>query len=126
MKMNIDEKIKRELTQQSSEIDNLLAEEKGLSDFIMGSIRSSLKSWFIVVNLITLVATLAMFWAGYEFYNTVQVNQQIFWGVCFLTSLMVQIALKQWIWSEMTRASLIREIKRVELSVSRQFEKYSK
>lgn len=123
--MNIDEKIKRELAEQSTEIDNILAEEKGLSDFIMGSVRSSLKGWFIVVNLITLVATAGMFWTGYEFYNAADISQQIFWGVCFLTSLMMQIALKQWIWSEMTRASLIREIKRVELSVSRKLEQHS-
>ncbi|MDU0355077.1 DUF6768 family protein [Paraglaciecola aquimarina] len=117
--MNIDEKIKRELEQQSTEIDKILAEEQGIGDFVLGSIRNSLKGWFILINLIVIVVTAVMFWTGYQFVQAQVVEQQIFWAVWFLASLIVQVALKQWIWAEMSRSSLIREIKRVELTMER-------
>ncbi|MGJ8682596.1 DUF6768 family protein [Paraglaciecola sp.] len=117
--MNIDEKIKRELNEQSSEIDEILAEEKGIMDFVVGSYRSSLKIWFIIVNVGIAIMTGVFIWAGYEFFNAGNVSDQIFWGVCFLTAFIVQVAGKQWIWAEMSRSSLIREIKRVELTLNR-------
>lgn len=118
--MNIDEKIKKELSEQATEIDEILAEEKGLFDFVMGSFRSNLKGWFVLINIIIGLNTLVMFWTGYNFFNSLVVTDQVFWGVCFLSSLIFQVAGKQWIWAEMTRTSMVREIKRVELNLSRQ------
>ncbi|MDN4501703.1 hypothetical protein QX776_04790 [Alteromonadaceae bacterium BrNp21-10] len=118
--MSIDDKIKNELESQASEIDNILAEEQGLADFVLGSVRSSLKGWFIVVNIVTLIVSGVMIWSGYEFVMADLVKEQIYWGVWLLVSLNAQIALKQWIWAEMSRSSIIREVKRVELAVSRQ------
>ena len=118
--MSIDDKIKSELESQASEIDQILAEEQGIADFVLGSVRSSLKGWFLVANVITLLVTAVMIWSGYEFVMAESTKEQIYWAVWLLVSLNAQIALKQWIWSEMTRASIIREVKRVELAVSRQ------
>ncbi|WP_158968870.1 DUF6768 family protein [Paraglaciecola sp. L3A3] len=120
--MNIDEKIKKELSDQALEIDSILAEEKGITDFVLGSVRSSLKGWFILVNIVILLVSVVLVWSGYEFFTAQDTQQQIFWGVCFIATLIVQVAGKQWIWAEMSRASTIREIKRLELSMQRHFD----
>ncbi|MCF2946928.1 hypothetical protein L0668_02340 [Paraglaciecola aquimarina] len=123
--MNIDQKIKNELSDQAAEIDTILAEEKGLFDFIVGSYRGSLKGWFVAVNFVILLVSGVLFWTGYEFFSARTVDQQVFWGVCFIAALVVQVAGKQWIWAEMSRSSLMREIKRVELTLNRHLDKLS-
>jgi len=45
------------------------------------------------------------------------VDARIFSGVWLIVTLAVQIALKQWTWMEVNRTSLLREIKRLEVSV---------
>lgn len=117
--MNIDQKIKQALEQETSDVDRILAEEKGITDFVLGSFRSSLKTWFVLVNIITLLMTAVLMWTAFEFFTAEIAQEQSYWGICFLASLLGQIALKQWIWAEMSRSSLMREIKRVEWSLSR-------
>ncbi|MGB1291572.1 MAG: DUF6768 family protein [Pseudoalteromonas sp.] len=43
--------------------------------------------------------------------------EQLFWAVCFVSSLMMQIAIKLWLFMEMNRQSIMKEIKRSELEI---------
>ncbi|WP_444996650.1 DUF6768 family protein [Aliikangiella sp. IMCC44359] len=117
--MNIDEKIKQELETEQREFDDIIGEKQGLWDLAFSPLKGGLRGWFIAVNIITLVVTGFMFWTGYEFFIAKQINNQIFWGVCFLMTLNAQIALKQWVWMEMNRGSLMREVKRVEVAIAK-------
>ncbi len=123
--MNIDEKIKKELEQEALEIDKILAQEgTGLFSMIVNSFKGNMKRWFIIANAVTILATVGLLYCGYHFFTVVQ-EQQHFWGILFVISLQAQIALKQWIFSEINRTSTIREIKRLELSVNELTEKLS-
>lgn len=117
--MNIDEKIKHDLQNDSPDFDDIAQDKDGLFDLVFGSFKGSMGRWVIFANIFTLIATGFMLWTGYEFFTSTVQQQQTFWGVCLLLSVFAQVALKQWLFMEMNRSSLMREIKRVEVAVAR-------
>ncbi len=114
----LDEKIRQELENETAVIDELLASEGGLPDMVAAAFKGGMRRWIWLTSIITLIATVLMFWTGYEFYMAELVDDRIFWGIWFIASAMAQIALKTWQWMEMNRANLMREIKRLELAVA--------
>jgi uncharacterized membrane protein YdjX (TVP38/TMEM64 family) len=78
-----------------------------------------MRRWMILINIIIMLVTVVMVWTGYRFFTAIESQEHIFWGVCLILSAIAQIAMKQWVWMEMNRSSIMREIKRVELVVSR-------
>lgn len=118
--MNIDLKIRKELESESEEIDGILSEDQGVFSLVRGSYRNGLGRWMAVVYVVIFVVSGLMAWSGYEFFvSAASQDARIFWGFCFAFTLMAQIALKQWAWMEMNRSSVLREIKRLEISVAR-------
>jgi len=115
--MSIDDRIKRELEAEAEEIDQILNEKGSLLDVVSGSFRYGLTRWIAVAYVCAFVVSGLMIWAGYEFYVAETVDARIFSGVWLIVTLAVQIALKQWTWMEVNRTSLLREIKRLEVSV---------
>ncbi len=116
--MNIDEKIKQDLLNDSPNYEEIAQDKEGMFDLVFGSFRGGMGRWVIIVNIFTLLATGIMIWTGYEFFISEVVRDQIFWGVCLLLAVFAQVALKQWLFMEMNRSSLMREIKRVEIAVA--------
>ncbi len=115
--MNIDERIKKELESESTKLDEILAQEPGLFGQVAGIFKGSLKGWVIFVNVFVMLFTVIMIWSGYEFFVAESTDNRVFWGVIALASLKAQVSLKEWLFSEMRRNSLMREIKRLELSI---------
>lgn len=115
---DIDDKIRRELEGEASAIDELLAKEGGMPDMVSAAFKGGMRRWLWLTGIITLVVTGLMFWCIYEFFVAPTSEDQLFWGFCSLAAMTAQIALKQWQWMEMNRASLMREVKRLELAVA--------
>jgi len=88
-------------------------------DMVFSPLKGGLRRWFIAVNITTLIVSGFMVWAGYEFFVATQLEKQVFWGICFLMTINAQIALKQWLWMEMNRGSVMREVKRVEIAIAK-------
>lgn len=89
-----------------------------MTGMLAGGLKGGLGRWFLLANLAALAVTVFFVWCGYRFLTGVP-EQQLFWGVLFLLGVHVQIAIKQWLWQEMQRNAVMREVKRVELAVSR-------
>ena len=117
--MNIDEKIKRELESEASEIDKIFIDDQGLFDLARGSLMSGMKRWIILINFVMVLVTAILAWVGYRFFISIELKDSIFWGVCLLLLWNAVIAMKHFLWNEMQRSSLIREIKRVEVAVAK-------
>lgn len=115
---NIDEKVFRELEKETEAVSELLAKEGGLPDMVSAAFKGSMRRWVWATSVITLIATGFMVWTGYEFFTASLADDRMYWGICMILSVMVQVALKQWQWMEMNRASLMREIKRLEIAVA--------
>jgi hypothetical protein len=116
--MNIDQRIKAELEQESAEIDRILAHDTSMRGMLAGGLKGGLGRWFLIANLAALAVTVFFVWCGYHFFTDAP-DQQVFWGVLFLLGVQLQIAIKQWLWQEMQRSTVMREVKRVELAVAR-------
>jgi hypothetical protein len=117
--MSIDNRIKHELDNESENLDELLNETEGMFDLAMGSLKTGLRRWMFVVSLLVLTFSGLMLWCCYEFFVAESLDDRVFWGVWFVASLFVQGSLKLWQWMEINRSSLLREVKRVEISVAR-------
>lgn len=115
---SLDEKIKAELEKETGEIDALLAKEGGLPDMVSAAWHGSMRRWIWVTGFFVFLITAVLVWCGYEFFTATTTDSRVFWGFCMLLSLAPQVALKQWQWMEMNRASMMREIKRLELAVA--------
>jgi len=121
--MNIDEKIKRELEQDKPDFDAILIDDEGLFERASGIFKGGMKRWMIVISLFMIIIGSLAVWAGYRFYFANEIQEQIFWGVCFILGIMVQGFAKQFVIEEANRISIMREIKRVEISVVKLAEK---
>ena len=118
--MNIDDKISQALAQESKEIDKLIAEENSsLFGMLFATWRGGMRYWVLLMNVVAFLFTVLLFYCGYQFWIAQISTQQIFWGVAFIAVLQVQISLKMWLFMEMNRMSMVREIKRVEIAVAR-------
>lgn len=113
--MNIDEKIKRELESNVTEIDNMLNDQVRLTVSIF---KGHSSKWMLLVGIIILVISALMIWTGIEFFLSRNVNDQIFWGVCLLITLICQVAMKQWWWMSTNQNALLREVKRLEIALA--------
>lgn len=117
--MSLDDRIKQELESEANQIDEILNDKQGLTELISGSFKSGMRIWMILINIVIIIVSAVMVWSGYEFFVSEELEPRVFWGVCLVISAMAQIAMKQWVWMEMHRSSLLREIKRVEVAVAR-------
>jgi len=117
--MKLDEKIKAELESEADAIDNLLLDETGLFSMAKSSFKGGMGRWMVIINIVIILVTAVLLWTGYEFFTATNIEGYTFWGVCLLLSAYAQVSMKQWVWMEMNRSSLMREIKRVELTVER-------
>ncbi len=117
--MNIDEKIKRELESDSPELNEILVDDEGLFSRLSGSFKGGMKHWVIMVYLLTVVVGVTFLWTGYRFFISTELQDQIFWGICFIIALNMQGFLKQFLFMESNRNSIMREVKRVEVAVAR-------
>lgn len=117
--MNIDKRIKDELENEATEIDRILANEKGLFGMLTATFTGSLRRWVWVGTVIGTLLTVFIFYSGYRFFIAPEVTDQLFWGVILLIAVHAQVAMKMWIWMEMNRASIVRETKRLEVAIAR-------
>ncbi|UTA46706.1 hypothetical protein L1F30_11085 [Simiduia sp. 21SJ11W-1] len=115
--MSIDDRIKTALESEAAAIKAAVNEREGMFEMAMGAFNAGLGRWVVLLHVITLLVTGVMFWTGYEFFTAINLEGQVFWGVCLLLAAMVQIACKQWVMQEMNRSSLMRELKRIEVAV---------
>lgn len=115
---SIDERIKQALEQEVEQGKLDLATEPGLWQILSNPFKGSLRSMVLLVNITTLIVSALLVWCGYQFFVQAEQQSQVFWGICFLASLIAQIAMKQWLWQEILRNNLLREIKRLEYLLS--------
>ena len=113
--MNIDNKIRDSLQQQAASDDRILVPERGLFGMLANAFNGSMRRWVWLSNIMAIVVTVPMLWSAWQFFTAEVIDDRLFWGVCLIVTLFMQAMLKMWIFQEMNRTSIMREIKRVEL-----------
>lgn len=117
--MNTDERIREKLAERSEEIDRLDLDERSLFGMLGRVFTGGLRRWAALAMAMTLVATGLTFWTGYEFFTAADTGSRVFWGVLVLAAFHAVGSFKLWLFMEMNRNSVLREVKRVELELAR-------
>lgn len=112
--MNIDEKIKQDLSEQAQELDRVMTDDHGLFEHLATGFKSGMRWVMVVGYLLAILLTAAMVYTGYHFLTTTG-DERVLWGVGFLAALIMQVTTKLWIWIESNRKAMVRELKRLEL-----------
>ena len=116
--MDIDEKIRKQLLEESEQLSSQLKREPSLFTMLGDAYKGRLGGWMILMSIIAFLLSLLMFWSGYQFFFVVVSPAELIkWGVTLLLASMMQIAIKMWLYNEMNRNAIQREIKRLELAI---------
>ena len=121
----IDELIKNALTEEESKFyDNL--EEQNVFQMLGGLFQGKNKWIMLLMNFVMLIVFGFLIYSVVQFFNTEQTNEIIRWSLSIITCLLVISMLKMFLWMQMDKNSIKREIKRMELQISTLSSKLSK
>ncbi|WP_417665443.1 DUF6768 family protein [Pseudidiomarina sp.] len=89
-----------------------------LTEYLKGGFASGL-GWLLAVGyVLAFVFAAVLIYCGYKFF-TVTADQQLFWGVCFIVSLIVQVATKLWIFMQTNHNHVMHEIQQLKKNVKK-------
>ena len=113
----IDEIIKDALTAEESKFYDEFEEQNLLQ--MLGGVFQGKLGWLIVIMNIVIVLVFGLFiYCAIQFFNTEETNELIKWSVAG-TFCMISISLlKLFVWMQMDKNSILREMKRLEFQVS--------
>ena len=113
----IDQLIKESLTQEEAKFYDELEEQNLLNQ--LGSLFKTKMGWLIVVmNIVNLIVFALSIYCVIQFLNTDVTNELIRWGgaviICWSTLAMIKL----FVWMQMDKNALLRELKRLELQIA--------
>ncbi|WP_414830382.1 DUF6768 family protein [Alteromonas sp. H39] len=113
--MKLDDNIEQTLKAQTRELDALMEEKQSLADYLKTGLSSNL-GWIMKAGyVLAFLFSVLLIYCGYRFF-VATAQEELFWGVCFIASLQVQIATKLWIYMQTDRACLSRELRLLALA----------
>lgn len=115
--MNIDERIRKELQDQTTPLDDVDPTEAGLFGMLHRVFTGTLRRWAAYGMLLTLVFFFLTVWCIVRFTTASDVDERLLWGLGALFGFHAVSMLKMWFFMEMNRNSVLREIKRLEIAV---------
>jgi len=115
---NIDEEIRKALSGAELEKLDALGGEQGMYAMIFGVFSGKMRFWSAFVMIITFVAFGVALWSGWNFLHTDDPHAMTLWGVGMGIAILFISMLKMWFWMEMSKNTVIREVKRVELQLA--------
>ncbi|MEN8145415.1 MAG: DUF6768 family protein [Gemmatimonadota bacterium] len=114
---NIDVLIREALGQEDAELFEQLGEQSLLQKQIQ--VFRSQSAWMTAGMLIVGIAFMALgIYAAIRLYHAPDMREMIIWLAVFFFSYTTILGMKLWDWMEIERASVTREIKRLELRIA--------
>ena len=113
---DIDKLIKETLTEQEAKFYNELGEQ-GLIGMLKGVFIGKNKWILIVMNIISLAGVGVFIYSIIRFLNTDDTNMLLKWASLGFLCLMFSSMIKIFVWLQMDKNALLREIKRLELQI---------
>lgn len=113
----IDTLIKEALTQEESKFYDDL-EEQNIFQMLTGLFQGKMKWFIIIINIVSIFAFGLFIYCAIQFFNTDVTNELIKWGVAGTFCMLMISMLKIFVWNQMDKNSIKRELKRIELQIS--------
>ena len=114
---DVDKLIKEALTQEEAKFYDEL-DEQNLFGMIGGVFSGKLKWLLILMNIVTVFAFIGLIYCIAQFVNTDVTNELIKWGILGMFFMLMMSMIKLFIWLQMDKNALLREIKRLELQLA--------
>ncbi len=114
----LDEEIRKALSGAELEKLSSMAEEPGMFTMIFDVFRGKMRFWNLYGMVLAFAATGFALWAGWNFFHTSDPRMMTLWGMGMGVGVFFAGMLKLWFWLEMSKYSVIREVKRVELQLA--------
>lgn len=114
-----EDRIRASLSEEDEAFLRKLQTERGLFAQIGEMFRGPMRWLTVAVNVLVLAATAAGIWAVVKMIGADDTRGLILWAAAAWALWTVQLALKQWLWDRMNTLSILRELKRIELRVTR-------
>lgn len=114
---DIDKLIKETLTQEEAKFYDELEEQNVLQ--MLGGLFTGKNSWIMyIMNIVTLAFFAGFIYCIVQFFGTENTNEMIKWTAGGFLCVMTVGMLKIFVWMQMDKNALLREIKRLEIQVS--------
>lgn len=121
-KEEVDKLITESLNKDEAEFYNTLDEESVFK--MWGGVYTGKNSWIaVILSIFTVVFVIAVFYSGYKFFNVQTTVEMLRYGAGLFIFMMFTAMLKVWLWMQMDKNSIIREMKRIEFQVALLMEK---
>ena len=116
-KEEIDQLIKDSLTQEEAKFYDELEEQNLLNQ--LGGLFKTKMGWMIVgMNIVNLIVFAISIYCVVQFLDTELTNELIKWGAGFFACWTTMAMIKLFVWMQMDKNALLRELKRLELQVA--------
>jgi hypothetical protein len=118
----IDELIKETLNQEEAKFYDELEEQNLIGK--LGEVFKSKMGWLaIIMNVVHLVIFGLLIYCIVQFFGTNETNELIKWASAGFLCMIVMGMLKLYIWMQMDKNDILREMKRLELQIATLFSK---
>ena len=119
---NIDELIKETLNKEEAKFYDELEEQNLIGK--LGEVYKGKMGWLaIIVNVVHLVIFGLLIYCIIRFFGTNETNELIKWASAGFLCMIVMSMLKLYIWMQMDKNDMLREMKKLELQVATLFSK---
>jgi len=113
----IDLLIKEALTEEEAKFYDNLGEQNVFQ--MLGGVFGGKNKWIIILMNVVSFITMGLFvYCVIQFFNTDVTNELIKWSIAGILCVLMVSMLKIFIWMQMDKNSIVRELKRLELQVS--------
>lgn len=113
----IDKLIKEALSQEEAKFYDELGEQNILEK--LGGVFKGKLAWLaIIMNVVNLAIFGLLIYCLVQFLGTEATNELIQWGVGILACLACMSMIKLYVWMQMDKNDILRELKRLELQIS--------
>jgi len=113
----IDELIKETLSKEEAAFYDQLEEQNLIGK--LGEVYRGKLGWLaIIMNVVTVLMFMAFVYCIVQFFNTDNTNELIKWASAGFLSMIAMGMLKLFVWMQMDKNDILRELKRLELQIA--------
>ena len=113
----IDERIKETLSKEEAAFYDDLEEQNLIGK--IGEVYKGKLGWLAaIMNVVHLLMFMAFIYCIVRFFNTDSTNELIKWASAGFLSMIAMAMLKLFVWMQMDKNDILRELKRLELQIS--------
>ncbi|MEM9422196.1 MAG: DUF6768 family protein [Pseudomonadota bacterium] len=119
MMSDFDKKMQRSLSVDDDDFLKNLEDGRGLFTQMGATFQGPMRFWSIFAWVVVGVATGLGFFCVWKMFGAPDTRSLILWAAGAWAAWTVQVSLKQWAYHRMATLTILRELKKVELRVSR-------